>query len=273
MCIRDSLVVNSEVTGAEAQQAINLALASSVNPHLLPLYVPGNDRNVVNAVLEAKVGPLNQQAPTESKYQHRGHGDTLLPDESAQAAADYAAAQAAKAAMEAEEEAAKAEAAAAVAEAAAKRKAEAREKTAAFEMRQQAAREAQARKEEERVAKAQALKLAAKLKEERLKELEDKRRFFDKCDLAFHRCDRNQDGVLSRAEVIKALKKDIELPTLLHLPTRITTEQGAESQKLFEEAFQRMDIDHDRAVTCDEFKLFCLEMRSKQIAQCKDHKH
>eukprot|EP00658_Telonema_sp_P-2_P048060 TRINITY_DN36578_c0_g1_i1.p1 TRINITY_DN36578_c0_g1~~TRINITY_DN36578_c0_g1_i1.p1 ORF type:complete len:301 (+),score=93.74 TRINITY_DN36578_c0_g1_i1:371-1273(+) len=262
----DMLVVNSDVTASEAQQAINLITTASSNPRLLPVYVPGNDRNVVNAVLEAKLGEEDEQAgDAPPRRAPLFHGDTLLPDEQEEADRAYARAEEAAAAMEADR---KEKEAAEAAEAAARAKEEEE-----FRKKQDEAREQQSKRQQERKARAEASKNHHLLQEQRVQADADKARFFDKIEQAFVRVDKNQDGHLTRAEVIRALRRDLELPALLHLPTKITTQQGAESQRQFEEAFQRMDIDQNREIDTDEFKLFCLEIRSKQIAACKEHVH
>ena len=71
-------------------------------------------------------------------------------------------------------------------------------------------------------------------------------------DDAFARIDRNCDGVLSRAEVIKACRIDPHVRTLLGLPERIRQEDG--TRDAFEKIFQRLDQDDSKAVTLDEFK-------------------
>lgn len=69
---------------------------------------------------------------------------------------------------------------------------------------------------------------------------------------AFSRVDANGDGVLTRAELIKALRKDPSLQALLQLPGKVGDEQRA----AFEEVFQGMDADDDRSISCVEFTEF-----------------
>jgi len=76
---------------------------------------------------------------------------------------------------------------------------------------------------------------------------------------AFHRADKNQNGVLTRAEIIRALSKDIKLQTMLRLPSRITV-SDMESQSSFERVFQSMDISGDRKIDISEFKAFCIRI-------------
>ena len=71
---------------------------------------------------------------------------------------------------------------------------------------------------------------------------------------AFSRLDRNGDGVCTRAELIKALRTDAELRSLLQLPARVKENDRA----AFEAVFQGMDVDDDRAVTAEEFVGFVL---------------
>ena len=50
----------------------------------------------------------------------------------------------------------------------------------------------------------------------------------------FERVDHNQDGKLTRAELIKALRQDEELQKLLQLPGRV----GDSQRQVFERVFQ-----------------------------------
>eukprot|EP01063_Lacrimia_lanifica_P028973 TRINITY_DN4343_c0_g1_i1.p1 TRINITY_DN4343_c0_g1~~TRINITY_DN4343_c0_g1_i1.p1 ORF type:complete len:152 (+),score=53.38 TRINITY_DN4343_c0_g1_i1:152-607(+) len=71
------------------------------------------------------------------------------------------------------------------------------------------------------------------------------RRMFDKLD-------RNGNGVVSRGEVIRALREDEEVRTFLHLPAQIRQESAEHTE--FERTFQRMDADNDRDITWEEFR-------------------
>ena len=68
----------------------------------------------------------------------------------------------------------------------------------------------------------------------------------------FARVDANQDGCFSRAELIKALRKDETIRRALQLPDHI----GDEDRAAFEAVFQGMDVNDNRAVTEDEFVAF-----------------
>ena len=68
---------------------------------------------------------------------------------------------------------------------------------------------------------------------------------------AFHKMDKNGDGVLSRIEVVKALRSDPAIRELLNLPAHIRQEDGSRDQ--FEAVFQRMDADGSKGITEDEF--------------------
>ena len=65
----------------------------------------------------------------------------------------------------------------------------------------------------------------------------------------FDRVDKDKNGLVTRAELIKALPGNPELQKLLKLPARI----GDEQRKVFEPVFQEMDVDGDRMITKEEF--------------------
>ena len=71
---------------------------------------------------------------------------------------------------------------------------------------------------------------------------------------AFAKIDKNGNGELSRAEVIKACKADAELRAMLNLPQHIR--EGDGSREAFERIFQQMDADDDKVITFDEFHSF-----------------
>ena len=75
----------------------------------------------------------------------------------------------------------------------------------------------------------------------------------DRLQAIFARVDRNRDGSLTRSELIHRLRKDTELAVLLGLPQRVQDDQ----RQVFEQVFQHMDQDDDRAITCDEFVEYC----------------
>ena len=74
----------------------------------------------------------------------------------------------------------------------------------------------------------------------------------DNVRAVFTRVDRNGDEQLTRAELIRALRKDPELQVLLGLPARV----GDEQRDVFESVFQGMDTDDDRSITVEELALY-----------------
>ena len=74
----------------------------------------------------------------------------------------------------------------------------------------------------------------------------------DNVRAVFARVDRNGDEQLTRAELIRALRKDPELQVLLGLPARV----GDEQRDVFESVFQGMDTDDDRSITVEELALY-----------------
>ena len=68
----------------------------------------------------------------------------------------------------------------------------------------------------------------------------------------FSRVDRNGDGSISRAELIKTARADAQVRELLQLPEHIREEQRA----ALEEVFQGMDVDDSRGVDLAEFVAF-----------------
>jgi len=118
---------------------------------------------------------------------------------------------------------------------------------------QQARKEAQASAERAKMA-------AAKARKEQADKKLRKEKFLSKCQSVFERTDHNQDGLLTRAEIIRALRHDLELPMLLELPTHIAANTPDHSQRLFEEVFQHMDIDEDRHISAEEFQRFCMHL-------------
>jgi len=74
----------------------------------------------------------------------------------------------------------------------------------------------------------------------------------------FKAADKNQNGFLTRAEIIRELRSNKKIGALLHLPSNISS--LGESQARFEEAFQKMDIDNNKKIEPDEFLIFCAEL-------------
>ena len=70
----------------------------------------------------------------------------------------------------------------------------------------------------------------------------------------FDAIDKNGDGLLSRAEAIKAVRKDEAVATLLGLPQHLRQEDG--SRDSFEELFQAIDRDISKSIERDEFIAF-----------------
>ena len=60
--------------------------------------------------------------------------------------------------------------------------------------------------------------------------------------------------VLSRAEVIKAVRESEEVRTLLGLPAQIQDE----TREVFENIFQMIDVDGSKSIDRDEFQKFFL---------------
>ena len=73
---------------------------------------------------------------------------------------------------------------------------------------------------------------------------------------AFALIDKNGDGVLTRIEVIKALKKSKEVQHLLRLPAAIRQEDG--TRDAFEEVYQKIDVDDSKSITREEFEAYFL---------------
>ena len=76
----------------------------------------------------------------------------------------------------------------------------------------------------------------------------------EKVRAAFRLIDKNGDGVLSRIEVIKALKTHKHVQHLLKLPAHIRQEDGTRNQ--FEVVYQMLDADDSKSVTLEEFEMF-----------------
>jgi hypothetical protein len=68
---------------------------------------------------------------------------------------------------------------------------------------------------------------------------------------AFERIDANRDGVLSRAEVIRACRRDPHIRFLLGLPAAIRQEDG--TRDAFERVFQGLDADGSKSIDLQEF--------------------
>ena len=68
---------------------------------------------------------------------------------------------------------------------------------------------------------------------------------------AFRLIDANDDGELSRSEVIKACRSSERIRVLLSLPRVIRQEDG--TRDAFEKVFQRLDQDDSKRVSLDEF--------------------
>jgi Ca2+-binding EF-hand superfamily protein len=87
-------------------------------------------------------------------------------------------------------------------------------------------------------------------------------RMLDKSEIeaVFRLIDKNGDGALSRAEVIKACRANEKVHTLLGLPKNIRQEDG--TRDLFEVVFQKLDADDSKSITLDEFSKHLRKSRS-----------
>ena len=104
-------------------------------------------------------------------------------------------------------------------------------------------------------AKAAGDKARAKREQEK-RERDERQAVWEKeIEKVFRRTDRNQDGFLTRAEIIRALKTDIKLAALLVLQDHVS--DADDSHTRFEAAFQTMDNDDDRHIAYREFLKFC----------------
>ena len=70
--------------------------------------------------------------------------------------------------------------------------------------------------------------------------------------MIFHHSDRDGDGRINVRELLIALRHDITLASLLHLPAHIRQEDG--TREAFEEVFQAMDEDDERGITFEQFR-------------------
>ena len=80
---------------------------------------------------------------------------------------------------------------------------------------------------------------------------------------AFKRIDANGDGVLSRAEVIKACRADANIRVLLGLPRHIRQEDG--SRDAFEAVFQRFDANDSKSINLAEFESVFTELQREAL--------
>ena len=71
---------------------------------------------------------------------------------------------------------------------------------------------------------------------------------------AFKLIDKNGDGVLSRIEVVKALRTSAQVRKLLALPEKIRQEDG--TRDLFERVYQSIDTDDSKSITLTEFEAY-----------------
>ena len=81
----------------------------------------------------------------------------------------------------------------------------------------------------------------------------------------FDRSDKNHDGALTRAEIIKSLRGDPKLRALLVLPERVSTADA--TQKVFEGVFQQLDLNDDRRIEKEEFRKFCTKIHPEFAQQ------
>ena len=71
-------------------------------------------------------------------------------------------------------------------------------------------------------------------------------------EVLFDLIDTKKDGHLTRAELIKALRRDESLAARLHLPQHVRQE-GDDSRTRFEALFQQLDDDDDKIISRTEW--------------------
>ena len=76
----------------------------------------------------------------------------------------------------------------------------------------------------------------------------------ESCAEAFARIDKDGNGLLSRAEVILACRKDAHIRMLLGIPAAIHQEDG--TRDTFERVFQGMDSNDNKLVDINEFTAY-----------------
>jgi hypothetical protein len=81
----------------------------------------------------------------------------------------------------------------------------------------------------------------------------------------FDRADRHTDNLVSKRELILALRKDLELCAELGLPSHIRQE-GA-SRDAFERFFLSIDQDHDMQISWKEFAAFHEQHHMKAVSE------
>jgi hypothetical protein len=74
------------------------------------------------------------------------------------------------------------------------------------------------------------------------------------CKEAFNLIDKNNDGLLSRIEVIQASRRNAKVRALFGLPASIRQEDGTRDR--FEEVFQKIDTNDDKQIDLEEFTIF-----------------
>eukprot|EP00937_MAST-01D_sp_MAST-1D-sp2_P005319 g5319.t1 len=84
----------------------------------------------------------------------------------------------------------------------------------------------------------------------------------------FNKIDKNNDGSISRTELILALRRDPDVDKLMNLPSNIR--QEGESRKQFEAMFQALDLDASDAVSFSEFtRFFSRERKASLMARAQ----
>ena len=78
----------------------------------------------------------------------------------------------------------------------------------------------------------------------------------------FAMADANGDGQITRAELIRSLRKHPKLAEMLDLPEKV----GDEQRQAFERVFQAIDRDDNRTIDADEFTKFFLSGKAKAAA-------
>ena len=86
---------------------------------------------------------------------------------------------------------------------------------------------------------------------------------------AFDAIDESGDGQLSRAEVVKAVRRDGELADLLGLPSHVRQEDGSRDE--VERLFQAMDTDGNKLIDKDEFVTFFAQYRRGHVLRSRSY--
>ena len=77
------------------------------------------------------------------------------------------------------------------------------------------------------------------------------------CEAAFKLIDKNGDGTLTRAEIIKGCRNEQRVRELLQLPLTIRQEDG--TRDVFETVYQLIDKDDSKSIDLKEFQVFWVQ--------------